>query len=142
MFFKTRLIKWLGGFPTIKDAIESIQEKDFEERKLILTLAVRRLFNTIGAEDILKEVDGQWLFEGKAISEGTRKLLIAEANQLEGMTLWKILQKDVQYQANRRLFLIGTSEMDLIAGKLWLYSFDAIKTRIKSLAQGNGSFNK
>lgn len=140
--FKIRLIKWLGGFPTVQDAVDALQEKDLEERKLILTLAVRRLFNTIGPDDILKEKDGQWVFEGKVMQDGMRKLIIAEAVQLQGMTLWKVIQKDVAYQANRKMFLIGKSETDMIAGKLWLYSFDAIKTRLASLTKGSGTFNK
>ena len=139
---KTRIIKALGGFPKLEDAIDAIQEKNLEERKTLLTLAVRRLFNTIGPDDILKEdPNGQWIFEGKVMTDGLRKLLIAEATQLEQMTLWKVLQKDVQYQSNRRMFLIGKTEMDIIIGKVWLYSFDAIRTRLSSLAKGRGKFN-
>lgn len=140
--FKIKIIKALGGFPSIDSAIDAIQEKELEDRKKILTLAVRRLYNTIGPDDILKEIsEGQWLFEGKVIEERTKKLIIAEAAQLESMTLWKILQKDVQYQSNRRMFIIGKTETDIIVGKLWLYSFDAINTRLRSLAKGKGTFN-
>lgn len=139
---KTKIIKALGGFYSLDDALNTIQEKELEDRKKILTLAVRRLYNTIGPDDILKEDSlGQWSLEGKVMSDGTKKLLIAEANQLETMTLWKVLQKDVQYQSNRRMFLIGKTETDIIVGKVWLYSFDAIKTRLRSIAKGKGSFN-
>ncbi len=140
--FAIWLIKRLGGYASIQDAIDAIQEKGLEERKVILTLAVRRLYNTIGPDDILKETpEGQWILEGKAMSDGMKKLLIAEASQFETTTLWKVLQKDIQYQSNRRMFLIGKSEIDIIVGKVWLYSFDAIKTRLRSLAKGKGTFN-
>ncbi len=141
-YLKTRLIELLGGFPSIDSAIDAIQEKNLEERKKILTLSVRRLYNTIGPDDILKETpEGQWVLEGKVMSEGSKKLIIAEAHQLQAMTLWKVLQKDIQYQSNRRMFIIGKSEMDIVVGKIWLYSFDTINTRLKSLIQGKGAFN-
>lgn len=140
--FKIKTIRALGGFPTIDSAIDAIQKKELDERKKILTLSVRRLYNTIGPDDILRETpEGQWLFEGKALDERNRKLIIAEANQIESMTLWKVLQKDIQYQSNRRMFLIGKTETDIIVGKIWLYSFDAIKTRLRSIAHGKGTFN-
>ena len=42
-------------------------------------------------------------------------------NFLQG-TLWKTIQADIQYQANHRMFVLGKSEADLVAGKLFLYS--------------------
>lgn len=136
------LIETLGGYPTIDDAITAIQEKDSKEKMSILTLAVRRLFNTIGPEDILRENEsGEWVSEGKVLSKGVADLIRAEAKAFEGSALWKVLQRDVQWQSNRRMFVVGTSEMDLVVGKLWIYSFDAIKTRLNSLIAGSGRFN-
>jgi len=126
--------KWL-----LQKLILSLGSKEKHE---VLTFAVKRLYNTIGAEDILREdVSGQWLLEGKVMSEATKKLLVSETIQFEQSALWKILQKDVRYQANRKMFLLGRSEIDLISGKLWLYNLDAMKTRIESICKGKGNFN-
>lgn len=142
MNIKKKLIELLGGFPTIDDAITAIQDRELEDRKTLLTLAVRRLFNTIGSDDILKENEnGDWVSEGKVLSRGTVDLIRAEARALEGSTIWKILQRDVQWQTNRKMFILGKSEMDIVVGKIWLYSFDAIRTRLNSIAGGSGKFN-
>jgi len=142
MSLKTFIIEKLKGYSTIESAIEAIKEIDSERRNRILSLAVKRLFNTIGEDDILKEnVYGQWLTEGKNLSDAEKNLLIAEAKQFLNSKLWKILQKDVQYQTNRKMFILSKSEIDIIAGKLWTYTLDAFRTRLNSMVKGSGSFN-
>ena len=113
-----------------------------EDRDEILTVLVKRLFNTIEADDILREKNGQWICEGKVISENEKKLLIVEAKQLLNMKLWNVLQNDIKYQANRKMYLHAEDVMQLTAGKLWLYNLDAIKTRLKSISEESGIFNK
>lgn len=137
------LIKRLGGFATIDDAIEGIRAKSLKERHVILTLAVKKLFNTISADDILKPLaGGEWSFEGKTLSKGQVDLLMMEAGQLEEMLLWKVLRKDILYQANRKMFLQAENVEHVVTGKFWLYTFDTIKTRLSSLAKGSALFNK
>lgn len=122
---RQRLIKLLGGYT--KDEV--------------LTEAVKDLFNTIGADDILQEKGGVWMVGGKAMNDGEKNLLISQASSLMGMKLWKVLQEDIKFLANQRMFLRSQSQMDLIAGKLWLYTLDSIKTRLESLSKGSGRFN-
>lgn len=108
----------------------------------VLTERVKDLFNTINEEDILQELKGgDWRFEDKKIEKPTQELLIAEARRLLSSALWKVLKKDVQWQANKRMFLKGQGEMDMIMGKAWLYVLDCIKTRLESLNKERGIFN-
>lgn len=139
---KRILIEALGGFPTVDAAIDEIQRMDLPERKKVLTLAVRRLFNTIGPDDILHEdAEGRWIAEGMVVDERKRRLYAAEAAQIEGSELWKVMQRDAQWQANRRMYILGKTEQDLIAGKLWTFTFDAFRTRLASIAAGSAKFN-
>lgn len=119
------LIRRLGGVPN----------------EDVLTGAVKHLFNTIGENDILKEVNGVWMADGKPLNEGQRKLLISEGKTFYHSTIWRVLQVDIKYRANRAMFERSKTEMDLIAGKLWLYVLDAINTRLKSLSGGSGTYN-
>jgi hypothetical protein len=138
---KADYIRQLGGFATIEDAIEAIRRKDLVEKREILTLAVRRLFNTIGADDILKPTDGRWTFAGKVMEKGMQDLVMAEAAQFENSTLFRILEKDILYQVNKKMF-IGSENIDhVITAKFWLYTFDAIRTRLRSLAAGSPIYN-
>lgn len=137
---KVRIIRWLGGYVTVDEAISSIWDKD--EKNKILTQAVRRLFNTIGAEDILRaNITGEWMHKGKILPDSQKNLLMAEAKNFTESLLWSILQDDVKYQANRKMYLTGKTEMDLVAGKLWTFTLDAMKTRLQSMNKGSGMFN-
>lgn len=143
MNWKYTVIKKLGGFATLDDAIQEIKDKELSERSSILTLCVKRLYNTINAEDILREKGEEWLFEGKSLPKEFRDQIISEAAFLKKNTLWRILQKDIKYQANRQMFLLAKNEGDIIMGKMWLYVIDAINTRLTSLAdKKSGTFNK
>ena len=143
---RVQLIVKLGGFieKGYRDAEEAIEAaKSIEERRRLLTLAVKRCFNTIGPEDILQiRADGKWILEGKPISDGEKDLLIVEAEQFRKSYLWKALKLDVKYQANKATFLMAKSEDDLTAGKLWQWTLDTFTTRLKSLSEGSGHFNK
>ncbi len=132
---KKWLIEKLGGYATIDDAIETIKnEEDLNIKNRILSLAVKKLFNTINEDDILKENQyKQWIFEGKSISQGEKELLISETKQFLNTKLWKVLQKDIQYQSNKKMFILSRNEIDMIAGKLFLYTLDVIRTRLKSI---------
>lgn len=139
-WFRSLIIRKLGGFTDVDDALESIS--DSKEKYRILTLTVKRLFNTIGPEDILKVHDtGQWMFQGKPLNDAQKNLLIAEATQFLESKLWDILQNDIKYQSNRKMFLLSQKNEDLIAGKLWLLFLDVFKTRLQSMKQGSASFN-
>lgn len=122
---QNHLIKLLGG----------ITKED------VLSEVVKDLYNTISADDILKEENGQWTFKGKVLQEQEKKLLIAEAQIFLKTRLWKVLQADIKYRSNLRMFEHSKTEVDLLAGKLWLYTLDCFKTRLESLDKQRGIFN-
>lgn len=138
------LITKLGGFTeqgylTITDAIDDIE--DSKDKHKILTLAVEELYNTISKDDILTEKDGAWYSKGKPVDGNICKVLMAEAENFKKSKLWSILQEDIKYHSNKKMFIDSLSVDDLIAGKLWLLTLDTFKTRLNSLQKGSGKFN-
>lgn len=135
------LIEILGGYPDAESAIDAVD--DMAMRRRLLTLAVRRLFNTIGPDDILKVHDDKrtWLFKGKPLLEVEQNLLIAEAKTFLNSKLWQIFEADICWQANRKTFLLAKDDLDMIAGKSILYTLDIMKTRLKSMESGFPVFN-
>lgn len=119
---KTWLIHLLGGFT----------------KGEVLTEAVKKLYNTINEDDILHEENGVWFYKGKQLSGESKKMLIAEAIQLKDSKLWEILSTDIEYQANKQMFLKATEESHLMAGKMFLYVLDVVKTRLKSMSRESG----
>lgn len=113
-----------------------------EKANKVLTQTVAKLFNTLGPEDILRQgTDGTWFVQGKAITENEKQQLVAEAQHLLNTKLWKVFRADVQYQANRKMFIESKTIDDLVAGKLCLYLLDIIQTRLNSMSRGKGMFN-
>jgi len=139
-WLRIKLIEKLKGFPDVETALEAIT--DPKKKHDVLTAAVKKLYNTIGPEDILKENEyKEWLFEGKLLPEGEKKLLIAEATQFMDMKFWKVLQADIKYQANRKMFILSKNDIDLIMGKSWLFVLDSFRTRLRSMRQGSPLLN-
>ena len=139
MSLKNKIIRLLGGYTNFLEAIDGIDRK---ERNKILTLALKKTFNTISADDILREVNGKWFFKGKALSDAQRKLLIIEAQQFVNTKLWQIVKEDTEYQVYKKMYLLAENDLHVITAKFWKYTFDTIETRLKSIAKGSGIFNK
>lgn len=143
MNWRKLLIEVLGGYATIEDAVEAIHKKELKERRVILTMAVKRIFNTIGSDDILKPMPGgQWMFEDRPLTKSQVDLIMFEAVQLDKMLLWKVLKKDILYNANKKMYLLAENDLQVVTAKFWLYTFDTMTTRLKSIAAGSPLFNK
>jgi hypothetical protein len=112
------------------------------EKHTVLTELVKHLFNTISAEDILQEHNGEWIYRGKNLIPGEKDAMIADAQMFYKSRLWQVLQDDAKYQANRRMYLKSRTENDMIAGKMLVYNLDILNTRLKSMVKGTGIFNK
>lgn len=134
------LIKLLGGYNSFLEAIDGIEDK--QEKHRILTRALRKTFNTISAEDILRENNGKWFFRGKALSDAQRKLLVSEAQQLMNTKLWQVIKDDTEYQVYKKMYLLAENDLHVITAKFWKYAFDTIETRLRSIARDSGMFNK
>lgn len=120
----------------IDDAITRIRQKDSVEKYEILTLAVKKLFNTVDADDILHVNEyGQWMFEGRPMLDAEVKALIEEAKTFQAMKLYRVLITDMKYQANKRMYVKSETILDLVAGKLLVWLIDVIKDRLKKMSE-------
>ena len=137
---RKKLIKLLGGYTNFLEAIDGIEDRD--ERHKILTLALKKTFNTISDGDILRERDGKWYFQGRALSDAQRKLLVLEAQQFIDTKLWQVIKEDTVYQVYKKMYLLSENDLHVITAKFWKYAFDTIETRLKSIARDSGMFNK
>ncbi len=100
----------------------------------VLTTAVSDLYNTIGKDDIL-QIRGEWSVGDKVISPSEQKLITSEARIFLKTKLWEVIQKDLLYKANKTMFESSKTEQDMVAGKLWLYTIDCIRTKLKEIVK-------
>lgn len=140
MNFKHKIIRKLGGYTNFLEAIDDVTDR--KERHKILTLALKKTFNTISDGDILREKDGKWFFQGRALSDAQRKLLVLEAKQFIDTKLWQVIKEDTVYQVYKKMYLLAENDLHVITAKFWKYAFDTIETRLKSIARDSGMFNK
>lgn len=129
------LILWLGGFADIDSAIRHIKEtQDADRKALILAEAVKRLYNAIGPEDILRQVEGgQWTYKGKPITGTELTHLKREAATLREMSIWKVIRTDIRYQLGKKMFEEARVKDDLVWGQLLVFLDDIIRARLKSM---------
>lgn len=115
-------------------SLKKAKYADEGTKNMILTEAVKHLFNTVSADDILKEnPDGTIRFEDRVLTENYRKDLREQAKLLPELLLWKVLQADIKYQLNKKMFEEPLITQDVMWGKLLIFYNDVINTRIKKL---------
>ena len=134
---KNWLIKKLGGYADLDSAIDAIKSSnDLGRKNKLLTEAVKRLFNTIDADDVLKITADGWMFQDRKLSELETSELKQQAIQLTGMKLWRVLRMDIKYQLNKKMFEESNITTDLLWGKLMLFYDDIIRTRLRKIREG------
>lgn len=128
---RKHLIKFLGGYPDIDSAIQAIKDtNDIDKKAGILTLAVKKLYNAISADDILRQEGNDWVFMGKPLMGTEISNLKQEAAHLRSMKLWLVIKKDIRYQLSKKMFEEATVKEDLVWGKLLTFLDDIIRARI------------
>lgn len=132
---KNWIIKILGGYPDIGSAIDALKKTDDSENKrLILSEAVRKLYNSISEEDILrKDKNGSWIFRGRPLTQAEVAQLKQEAVLLKGSKLWFAIKQDIRYQLGKKMFDEAKVMDDILWGQLATYLFDIIKNRIDKM---------
>lgn len=132
------LIEKLGGFVDTESAIQHILDTDDEEmRRQILTEAVKKLYNTISKDDVLRRSrEGLLMFKGKILTANQLEILKNEAQAFEDSFLYRVLDTECKYRANEKMFVKSSTLMHLESGKVMTYLWDVIKTRVKQLSVG------
>ena len=122
--------KWL-----IKLFIKWLKDLNDEDLKReILTESVKKLYNAISADDILRQQqDGTWLFQGKPLTGVEVAQLREEATMLRGMKFWYVIKQDIRYQLGKKMFEAARVKEDLVWGQLLLFLDDIIRNRIKKM---------
>jgi hypothetical protein len=94
------------------------------------------LFNNITIDDIIQlRPDGVYL-QGKKLTMEEIEYFRTEADKLKESFLWKnIMTNRVKYVANRRMFVKGMSDADLVFGKAMLYNLEVLEKLLAALSK-------
>lgn len=101
-----------------------------------LTELVQVHYNTVGAKDEILSQDeyGNWTFDGKQLTDLEIKTLKEEAQAITKSKIWKVIMKDLDAQASKRM-VEASSLMQLESAKLFLFVIDIFKTRVRRISQ-------
>jgi len=117
----------------LKLVLYLLKRSDEKTKRDIIREAVKDLFCTVEADDILRVKGDVMYFQGKALDQSYRKDLRAQAEIIENMLLWKVLRKDIEYQLRKKMFEEAKTDMDVVWGQLITWLYDVMKTRIEQL---------
>jgi hypothetical protein len=95
-----------------------------------------RLFNEITEADILRVTpNGTFLVGSTVIPAEAKQEIVSQANIIQEMELWRMLVRDMKYQANKRMYTESKDIDDMIFGKAMLYSLDVLEQKLKNLSR-------
>ena len=118
----------------IKLAIRWLREiDDADLKRQILTEAVKKLYNTIGPDDILRQTQDGWIFQGRPMTSSEVTQLKEEAAHLRGMKIWRVLKLDIRYQLGRKMFEEARVKDDIVWGQLVTWLDDVIRNRLQKM---------
>lgn len=101
-----------------------------EDRTKVLAESVATLFNTIGKEDTLHQEGGALFFGNTMLGPEQVKRLRGEAQAFKNMQLYKILDNEVRYHANKKA-MEAVNLDQLTAAKMIQYTWDVLKSRLE-----------
>lgn len=110
-----------------------------EQRILQKNLAqflVGDVFNLITEEDLLKiSAPNVWMHKGQQLSPGQVKALREQASVFKDSQLWKILEAELKYHAQKKILDKGQTEADIISAKMLIYLTDILRTRLDNMTK-------
>lgn len=103
-------------------------------RKKTINFIVRNLFKGFTEEDILQmDSKGGIIYKTQILDKRSKEIIASQAGQIDDMLLWKILNDELRYRAEEKMFTKSESYDGMMFGKAVLYVIGIQKKRIKQL---------
>jgi hypothetical protein len=104
-------------------------------RNWVINQLTRHLFNTITKEDILVQKNSQLYLKGKLLDKEITGEIKESARGIATSTVWKFLDREVQYQANKMIYEHSVDSDGYIAGKMLLKAREIINNSLTNLSK-------
>lgn len=129
------IIEWFGGYPDFDSALTALKKTDdVTAKNALLTEAVKKLFNTISADDVLHQNDkGEWIFLKNTLTLMELKQMQGEAEFLMRSRLWRVMRVEIRHQLNKKLYEEARITEDVLWGKLLMWYADVERTVLTKL---------
>lgn len=104
-------------------------------RKYLKNLILQKLLRMITEDDFLKYKDNQLFIGNKPLPVSDMRMLINEAETIQNMYLYKLLQNELAHIINSKIFLESQNFDDVWFGKGGLWILDIIKNKVANISK-------
>jgi hypothetical protein len=108
----------------------------FIKRRLFNWL-MSHLFNAVTEDQFLRydKAHGVFYFDGAQVSPQQVKAYGEQARAIRQLPIWNLLMKEMMFTANKKMYLDGTKDDDMVAGKWMLHTIDVLDQKLQNLSQ-------
>lgn len=92
------------------------------------------LFNDKTAKDCLVFSRGKLYFKDKELTKEQVVSLVAQANELKNMDVFRLLMNEMKYLCNKKMYYESESTDDILFGKAALWFIDVLEKKITNLS--------
>lgn len=100
-----------------------------------INLIAKDLFNNVRQEDVLQFIGGKLFHGGKIVSPDQQKMLSEDAAAIIKMPVWRLLVDEMRYLGNKKIYEDSTSDIDILAGKMVLWTMDVFQKKLSNLSR-------
>lgn len=100
-----------------------------------INLITKDLFNTKSEKDIISLKGRDIIYRGKVLTDGEKKSIIGQAEVIKKLEIWNILQDELKYLANKKMYYDSKNEEDILFAKAILWTVDILGKKIDNLSK-------
>jgi hypothetical protein len=104
-------------------------------RNFVINYLTKNLLKAVTEEDILRKTGKEWLCGNLHFKPDDLAVLKQEADALRKSLLWKMMQRELTWLSNQKMFEKSMSNDDIIFGKAMLYNQKQQQDFLDKLAQ-------
>lgn len=104
-------------------------------RHIVTNWLTKHLLKAVTADEILVKSSNEWLVGSRKMSAERIQHLKEEARSLRESELYRLLIKEIGYQATLQRFDQAKTPDDMLFGKAMLYNLDLLKKFIRNIAE-------
>jgi hypothetical protein len=106
-------------------------------KKYIINFIAGKLFKLVTEDEFLR-VDpktGNVHYRGTVLTKQSVESLAHEAKNIKSSELYKVMLNEMTFIANKKMFFDSTSETDILAGKMILWTLDVLSRKIDNISR-------
>lgn len=103
-------------------------------KHIVINKLTKHLLKALTEDDILQMTNEGYLVNGRKLTVGEMRQLEDEAKELQGSYLWKLMTRELEFHAFRRMSDQARTDGDIVFGKAMFYNLSLLRRFLKNLS--------